>query len=412
MYSSTSNSHAETLADNFLELKINVPVSKRKTFDFRSDTVTVPTSEMLVSMMSAAVGDDVKNEDPTVHLLEEKIAQLTGKQAALFVCSGTMSNQLAIRTHVTDNYAREVVHQEVILDGRSHLFHYELGGIAFHSACQACPIFPSETTAMLTAELIEKRIYATNDLHTANTSIIALENTLNGMVFALEEIEKIKALATKFNLKMHLDGARLWNASTATGIPMHEYCKHFDSVSLCLSKGLGAPIGSVLVGTKAFIQRAKQYRKAFGGGWRQAGLLAAAGIFAIDQNWPKLKTDHENAHILHRGLVRLGFDVSPPETNMVWPSAKSLGLQFDQIIAEVDSIQNAEGAAGDARVLLEGAGDSMRIVVHIQTPREAIDRLLKLLEKATSSLLQKSSQPLVIGDAPAQTASDVASTAD
>eukprot|EP01116_Phalansterium_solitarium_P015908 TRINITY_DN3571_c0_g1_i3.p1 TRINITY_DN3571_c0_g1~~TRINITY_DN3571_c0_g1_i3.p1 ORF type:complete len:169 (-),score=9.81 TRINITY_DN3571_c0_g1_i3:145-606(-) len=133
-------------------------------------------------------------------------------------------------------------------------------GVESMFGVQACPIFPSETTAMLTAELIEKRIYATNDLHTANTSIIALENTLNGMVFALEEIEKIKALATKFNLKMHLDGARLWNASTATGIPMHEYCKHFDSVSLCLSKGLGAPIGSVLVGTKAFIQRAKQYR--------------------------------------------------------------------------------------------------------------------------------------------------------
>jgi len=170
---------------------------------------------------------------------------------------------------------------------------------------------------MLTAPLIESYLHLSNDLHTPVTSLICLENTLGGRVFPIEEIKKIRQLANQHDIKLHLDGARLWNACAASGHSMSEYAQYFDSISLCLSKGLGAPVGSVLVGDQSFINKAKQYRKLFGGGWRQAGVLAAAGIYAIDHNWPKMTVDHENTKILHQGLVKLGFESEEPQNQYV-----------------------------------------------------------------------------------------------
>jgi len=347
----------------------------KKIYDFRSDTVTIPTPEMRKVIAEAEVGDDVKNEDPTVHKLQDKVAQLCGKESALFVCSGVMSNQLAIRTHITNNYNKEVVLQAVIADSRAHVFKYELGGISFHTGCQVYPIKLPNASDFITASILESYIWTENDLHTPITGIICLENTLNGRVFPIEEIKKIREFADKHKIKMHLDGARLWNACIATGYSLKDYCQYFDSVSLCLSKGLGAPIGSILVGDKSFIERSKQYRKLFGGGWRQAGILAAACIYAIDNHWQKMKVDHENAKILRSGLVKLGFEADEPQTNMVYANSKKLNITFEHIIEEIEKRNTKE-----EKVLIEGGPYEARIVVHHQTPKEGIEKLLSILE--------------------------------
>jgi len=353
-----------------------------KNYDFRSDTVTVPTTEMLKAMMEAEVGDDVKNEDPTVLKLQEKVAKLCGKEDALFVCSGMMSNQLAIRTHITNGYNKEVIAQQVIADIRSHVYKYEYGGIAFHSGTQVYPIKLPTAGDFITSSIVESSIFVGNDLHTPITTLICLENTLNGRVFPFEELKKIKEIADRHQIRMHLDGARLWNACIASGHSLEDYSRHFDSISLCLSKGLGAPIGSVLVGDKAFIARAKQYRKLFGGGWRQAGNLAAAGIYAIDHNWPNMKLDHENAKLLHTGLIELGFESDEPQTNMVFINSKKLGLTIDKIVEEVKNKQVSLDPSSP-RVLIEGSGYDARLVVHLQTPTPAIQSLLHLLKEIT-----------------------------
>jgi threonine aldolase len=315
---------------------------KKKIFDFRSDTVTIPTPEMLQEMIKAEVGDDVRNEDPTVHKLQNLVASLCNKESALFVCSGMMSNQIAIRTHITQNHHQNIIPQMLICDSRCHIFKYEMGGVAFHSGCQIYPIEINEPEGYITAEMIEKRINKINNLHNPITTIICLENTLNGNIFPIEEIKKIKELSQKYEIKMHLDGARLWNACIATGISMNEYTQYFDSISVCLSKGLGAPIGSVLVGSKSFIQTAIEYRKLFGGGWRQAGNLAAAGIYAINHHWKKMKEDHENAQLLYEGLVKLGFKVQNPQTNMLFPNSKPLNLSFNTIIEKINQMNEKE----------------------------------------------------------------------
>jgi len=286
-------------------------------------------------MMEAEVGDDVKNEDPTVHQLQQKVAKLCEKEAALFVCSGNMSNQLAIRTHVTNNYYKDVVAQQVIADARAHVYKYEYAGIAFHSGAQVYAIKVPNPSDYLTSDIIEHSLFLGNDLHTPITGLICLENTLNGNIFPLEEIKKIYEVAKKHDIRLHLDGARLWNACIATGHSLADYAQYFDSISLCLSKGLGAPVGSILVGSKAFIERARQYRKLFGGGWRQAGILAAAGIYAIDHHWPNLKTDHENAKYLRNCLLELGFEAAEPQTNMVYANTKKLNIPWETIIQQL-----------------------------------------------------------------------------
>ncbi|PRP80351.1 hypothetical protein PROFUN_11920 [Planoprotostelium fungivorum] len=377
------------------EVKMEVTYRpQKKVFDFRSDTVTRPTPEMLASIFQAEFGDEVRGEDPTVKLLQDKVAEMTGKEAALYVCSGNMSNQLAIRTHVTNNYSKEVALQEIIYRQVSHpdvhelmdhqVYVYELGGIAFFSQSQVKPLNPNHFNEKhLTADIIEKNLNTKNDLHHPLSTIISLENTLNGSIFPHEELQKIRGVADKYGLVMHLDGARLWNASAATGLSLKELTQHFDSVSLCLSKGLGAPVGSVLVGSRKFIERAKQYRKLFGGGWRQAGVVAACGLWSIENVFPKMNDDHTNALLLHEGLLKLGFEAVKPDTNMIFIDSTKLGHSFESILKAAEPFQK------EVPVLMEvNTTYGARLVVHHQIGRDGVEAALQLLSSAIQSLGQ------------------------
>lgn len=280
--------------------------------DLRSDTVTRPTAEMLEVMRYAEVGDDVFEEDPSVKLLEQTLAAMFGMEAGLFCPSGTMCNQIAIRVHTQPQ-------DQVICDKRSHIYLYEGGGLASNSLISACLLDGSR--GMITSNMIEEHINP-DDIHFPKTSLVSLENTMNkggGCCYALEDIQAIHQLCTANNLALHLDGARLFNALVATKQDSQEYGKNFDSISICLSKGLGAPVGSVLLGTKAHIKQAKRVRKVFGGGMRQAGYLAAAGLYAIEHHVERLADDHLRAKELSEMLSPLSFveEVVPVETNIV-----------------------------------------------------------------------------------------------
>ena len=245
--------------------------------DLRSDTVTKPTPEMLDAMMHAKVGDDVFGEDPSINELQTKAANIFGMEAALFCPSGTMTNQIAIKCHTQPG-------DEVICDKLSHIYQYEGGGIAFNSGCSVKLLDGDRGTIM--AEMVATSINNRNDAHKAYSSLVSLENTANrggGSCYEFEEFYRIKKVCGENNLKLHLDGARLFNAIVAKNETPKDYGKIFDSISVCLSKSLGAPVGSVLIGTKEFIAKAKRIRKVFGGGMRQGGYLAAAGIFALRQ---------------------------------------------------------------------------------------------------------------------------------
>lgn len=261
----------------------------------------------------ADVGDDVYGEDPTVNMLEERVADLLGKEAALYVPSGTMSNQIAIKTHTRPG-------QEVICEENCHIFNYEAGGPAFLSHVQMRPLHGEY--GVLNVMDVENAIRPDN-LHVPPTGLVCIENTHNragGTVYPLNNISELSNLTAQKGIPLHLDGARLMNAVVATGIPAKDWVKYADSVSLCFSKGLGAPVGSVLSGSRDFIQQARKYRKIFGGGMRQAGILAAACIFALDNNIDRLKEDHENARLLASELKNLAgifIDMKQVQTNMV-----------------------------------------------------------------------------------------------
>jgi threonine aldolase len=284
----------------------------KKQIDLRSDTITHPTEAMRRAMAEAPVGDDVFGEDPTVNQLQRRIAELTGKEAALFVASGTMSNQIAINAHTQPG-------DEVICEYGCHIFNYEGGGSALLSGVQLHPL--KGERGVITAEQIESAIRLA-DHHYPRTALIELENTHNragGAIFPLAEMNKIRRIAEKHRLRMHLDGARLWNASVASGITLKDWCAPFDSISLCFSKGLGAPIGSVLVGSAEFIDRAHRYRKVYGGGMRQAGIIAAAALYALDHHVERLREDHARARNLAEFLVETGaqVDLAATQTNIV-----------------------------------------------------------------------------------------------
>ena len=260
----------------------------KMTIELRSDTFTKPSPEMLEAMFTAQVGDDVFEEDPTVNALEEKAAKMFGYEDALFCTSGTMTNQIGINVHVRQG-------DEVICDALSHVYLYEGGGIAANSSASVNLL--QGNRGRLTAEQISEAIQADN-VHYPISRLVSLENTVNkggGVYYQLAEIQKIKTVCQANNMALHLDGARIFNALVETGESPLEYGKVFDSMSVCLSKGLGTPVGSVLLGTKDFIKKARRVRKRFGGGWRQAGFLAAAGIYALDNNINRLKDDHARA---------------------------------------------------------------------------------------------------------------------
>jgi threonine aldolase len=280
--------------------------------DYRSDTVTMPTPGMIDFMHSAPVGDDVFGEDPSINSLERITAAKFGMEAGLFCPSGTMTNQLAIKTHTQAG-------DEVICDELSHIYQYEGGGIAFNSGCSVKLLHGDR--GRLTAAQILAGINP-EDVHKPITSLISLENTSNrggGACYDFETFKDIKKVATEHNLPLHLDGARLFNAIVEKNEAPIEYGNIFDSISICLSKGLGAPVGSVLIGTAAFIKKARRWRKVFGGGMRQAGSLAAAGIYALEHHIERLAEDHKNAKILSEALAKKDFvsSILSVETNIV-----------------------------------------------------------------------------------------------
>lgn len=280
--------------------------------DFRSDTVTRPTPGMLQAMFAALVGDDVFGEDPTVNQLEKLSASLFGKEAALFCPSGTMTNQIAIKCHTQPG-------DEVICDHLSHVYQYEGGGIAFNSGCSVRLL--QGDRGRITAAQVEAAINP-DDVHKPTTTLVSLENTANrggGSCYHFADIEAIKQVCLKNNLKLHLDGARLFNALVAKNETCSQYGDVFDTISICLSKGLGAPVGSVLVGPADFIKKAKRYRKVFGGGMRQAGYIAAAGLYALEHQVSRLQEDHNHAQILVNALQEKDFvgEILPVETNII-----------------------------------------------------------------------------------------------
>ena len=280
--------------------------------DYRSDTVTRPTPGMLAFMQSAPVGDDVFGEDPSINALERVTAAKFGMEAGLFCPSGTMTNQLAIKTHTQAG-------DEVICDELSHIYQYEGGGIAFNSGCSVKLLHGDR--GILNAAQILAGINP-EDVHKPITSLISLENTSNrggGACYDFNEFNAIKKVATDHNLALHLDGARIFNAIVHKKETAIDYGKIFDSISICLSKGLGAPVGSVLVGSASFIHKARRWRKVFGGGMRQAGYLAAAGMYALDHHIDRLVDDHNNALTLSEALSKKDFVTSilPVETNIV-----------------------------------------------------------------------------------------------
>lgn len=281
--------------------------------DYRSDTVTQPSSAMLQAMLQAKTGDDVFGEDPSINQLEEKTAAIFGMEAAIFCPSGTMTNQIAIKCHTQPG-------DEVICDRLSHIYQYEGGGIAFNSGCSVNLI--DGNYGRITAEQVEAAINNRNDVHKAFSKLVSLENTANrggGSCYHFEEIKAIQKTCKANDLLLHLDGARLFNAIVAKKENPKDYGKIFNSISICLSKGLGAPVGSVLTGTKEFIAKARRIRKIFGGGMRQAGYLAAACTYALNNNIERLKQDHEHAQQLAAALQQKDFTVKmlPVETNII-----------------------------------------------------------------------------------------------
>ncbi|WP_100627746.1 threonine aldolase family protein [Algoriphagus formosus] len=280
--------------------------------DLRSDTLTQPTPGMKEAMFAAPIGDDVFGEDPTVNALEEKIAKQFGMEAAIFCPSGTMTNQIAIRLHTR-------IQTEVICHKYSHIYLYEGGGIMANSLASV-KLLDGNLGKISAAQIAES--INPDDVHAPETTLVSLENTMNkggGSIYTLDEIKPIHSLCQQKGIKLHLDGARFFNALVETGESPADWGAHFDTISICLSKGLGCPIGSVLLGSKADIKQARKVRKVFGGGMRQAGFLAAAGIYALDHHIDRLKEDHARARMLGEMLSKSPFvsEILPVATNIV-----------------------------------------------------------------------------------------------
>lgn len=281
--------------------------------DLRSDTVTKPTKEMMQAIMNAEVGDDVYKEDPTVNKLEQKLAELFGMDAALFFPTGSMANQAAIKMHTQPG-------EQLIADKWAHVFNYEGGGASFNSGV-SCKLIDGHR-GMITAQQVEESINPPDFYHSPLTTLVCLENTTNkggGACYNFSEIEKIKQVCDKHNLGFHLDGARIWNALITKNEDPQAYGRVFDTISVCLSKGLGTPIGSVLLGNKEIMKKAMRVRKVLGGGMRQIGFMAAAGIYALDNHLERLGEDHKKASEIAEVLSKQSFvkNVEPTETNIV-----------------------------------------------------------------------------------------------
>ncbi|KAK4055903.1 OPT super [Microbotryomycetes sp. JL221] len=341
--------------------QLNELKQKQISRDFRTDTITTPVEELFEVMKNASRGDDVYGEDSATNEFQVKMAKMTGKEDAMFAVSGTMTNQIAIRTHL-----KQPPHS-IILDSRSHVLLYEQSGVAFFSQANTFGIPPANGHHLTLEEVVNNAILG-EDIHSAPTKVICLENTLSGMVFPQEEIIRISNWAREHDIIMHCDGARIWEAAAKTGLSIEELCRPFDTMSLCLSKGLGAPIGSVLVGPKDFIKKAKWFRKSFGGGIRQCGGLVAAADYCVDRHFPLLPATHELASYLAQKLVELGVQLLlPTETNMLWIDPQSIGFTIYEL---------AERAKLNGITL-----GSNRVVVHFQVTRQAVNDLIALVQE-------------------------------
>ncbi|MFP3391210.1 low-specificity L-threonine aldolase [Brevibacillus sp. SIMBA_040] len=332
--------------------------------DLRSDTVTKPTEEMIRAMAEAEVGDDVYREDPTVNRLENIAAERLGKEAALFVTSGTQGNQVAVLTHCVNG-------DEVILEADSHLFYYEGGAMSALAGVQPRTIPGVRGT--MRAEDVEKAIRG-NNIHFPRTKLICLENTHNragGAVSTVDQMKSIYEVAQKYNVPVHLDGARLFNAAVALGVDVTKLCSYTDTVQICLSKGLSAPVGSIIAGDRDFIEEARWWRKKLGGGLRQVGYIAAPGILALTQMTKRLDEDHERARQLAEGLRKLSLQVEPVETNIV--------LVYTESICEsaVDFLKRLEGKGVLAVDFDEYV---IRFTTHRHITEENVTRVLEIVE--------------------------------
>ncbi len=336
--------------------------------DLRSDTVTRPTPAIRRAMAEAEVGDDVYGEDPTINRLEQRAAEIMGKEAAVFVPTGTMGNTIGVKLHTEHG-------QEVICEARSHVFNYELAMIGWFSGCVARPILADR--GILRWEQIRQEIRPLSP-HWAPTGLIEIENTHNmagGKVYPLAVIREIADGAHELGLKVHMDGARVFNAAEALGASVREIVAPVDTVMFCLSKALGAPVGSMLAGTRADIERGRLYRKRLGGGMRQAGVLAAAGLIALEEHPRLLRRDHENARFVAQALAKIpGISIDPraAETNILIFDVSGTGLSTAEFSARLKS----------RGVLFNGVNTrEMRIVTHYDVDRAACERALEAIEQ-------------------------------
>lgn len=342
--------------------------------DLRSDTLTKPTPEMLEYMIKAEVGDDVYAEDPTVNALQDKVAELFGKESALFVPSGTMSNQISLKVITEPG-------DEIILDSNAHIYYYETAAPSILSNIQIRPI--ESESGMPDINKIEDAIRA-DIYYLPKTSLIALENTHNrfgGSLIDIHYISQVRTLADKFGLKMHLDGARIWNASIATGIPLSDYASYFDTISVCLSKGMGAPVGSLMISNNDNISKALKFRKILGGGMRQAGLLAAAGIYSIDNNFKKLKRDHDNAS----KFAKLINEIPELQCNLDKVNTNIVRFYYSD---NINTNNLAEELKSNGLLVHEFGNRSIRAVFYLDLNDRVVDEAINIIKETVLKLLK------------------------
>ncbi len=339
----------------------------KKFIDLRSDTVTKPSQQMREAMMLAEVGDDVFGEDTATNLLQEKMAKMLGKEKSLFVPSGSMSNQICIKVHTE-------IGDEIICEEGSHIFNYEVAAPTVLSSVQVKTI--KGVGGVFTLEEIKKHIRP-KVYYMPTTKLIEIENTHNragGTIFPIDEIKKISEFVKSENIKIHLDGARLWNASIETGISLKEYASYFDSVSVCFSKGLGAPVGSLLAGSFEFMEKAKKIRKLFGGGMRQCGIIAAAAMYAVENNFERLKEDHKKAKFFAEEISKLNslhIDLESVQTNIVL-------IEFEKTKKSQVEILNL---LKENKILLtSGNYNSLRAVFHLDVDMEEVKKGIEIFK--------------------------------
>jgi threonine aldolase len=326
-------------------------------FDYRSDVVTTPTVNMLTAIQNTTLLDDVYNEDTTTQELEKFVSELTGKEAALLVLSGTMGNQVALRTHLGGPP------HSVLCDHRAHVVNYEAGGASSLSGTLLRAIKPKNGHHITLEDVIEHAV-TDDDVHACPTKVISLENTLNGTILPIGEAKKISCWARERDIIMHLDGARLWEAVASGAGDLDAYCSHFDSINLCFSKGLGAPIGSIIVGTTHFIKRARWVRKMLGGGLRQAGVVSSAAMVSVKETFlgGRLAAGHEKARRIGSVWEELGGKLHEPvETNMVWVDFENTGLSLKEFVKKGE----------EHKIKMIGG----RFVIHYQISDESLSRL-------------------------------------